>query len=265
MTQWPATLAEVKRVVQHWVGGCSTDVVRSLFELERGIDLAGDNGFLVGPTLTHAIPMELVQDCNVQHVDGARLVRLGCYLAFHNCETFATHANVVELNRRRTPFWTGVFDEYSAATMPPAIFTETLHAVQHPTINRLVWRAANSVMSSCDPCLVSDRMYETLNVPVAMTTVSAHSSLMSFVESAGLCVTRCDKGVGVLQYPCSALTMSRQDHLVWLLVAVFYCPYEELPPSFKELKEWIRDHAITHELGVIQTIMKEWRLAHTEQ
>lgn len=265
MAQWPGTLREVRGVVRHWVDGCGTDVVRTLFELERGLDLAADNGFLVSPTLTHAIPMELVQNCNIQHVLSERLVRLGCYLAFHNHQNFANHVYVVELHKARTPFWEGIFKGYSAATSPPTIFAETLRCVQHPTINRLVWRAANSVMSSCDAVAVCERMCETLNQPVVMSTQAAHASLVHFIECAGLHVTRCGKGIGVLQYPGGALTMSRQDHLVWMLLAVFYSPYDELPSSFRELKEWIRDHSLAHEMGVIQTIMKEWRLAHTAQ
>ena len=260
--QWPCTGEEMMRVVHHWVEGCGADVVRTLFEMEGGMVQRVENGFLVCATMSHAVPLSIVPSAGPQEIMAESLVDLGCCLAWRRRDMFVTHASAVEHNRKRNAFWGGMYARLLSHSTAPGPFCEVLRSVQHPSLCRLVWRAACGVLSACDPDAVSKMIYSAASHPVAVTDKKTHASLMDFVRAAGGHVWPCTKGTGVAQYPCASLTMSRPDHLLWIILCVFYHRDDDMPGAFKQLKQAIRSHADEHDKTVVQAIMEEWRLDH---
>ena len=262
---WPETMDDVRRVTQHWVVGCDADVVATLYQMENGTVYRSENGFLVSDDMQHALPHDVVPDSGPQSCSPGDLVRLGCYVAWHARLTFAKHVHLVEMNRTRNDFWKALHAVYIRSVSPPTHFQEVLNSVQHPTLRRLVWRSANSVLASCDQAVVSSKMEELLSHPVPMTSSKAHASLRHFVGCTSAQVVPCERGVGVVQYPCAALTMSRVDHILWVILSVFFRPAESLCTEFADFKSFVEDHSKGHPLNAMQTILEEWRQEHRRQ
>jgi len=261
--QWPSSFDEVRRVARHWVTSCGADVLSALAEIEFGLDMAYDNGFWTGRGLPHAVPVGHVPHEQVRRVEPEALVDLGMFLALHDRRHFASACDLISRNVGRGGLWPLLHKEIQEHTHMPPLMHDVFFAIKHPATRTFVWKTFLHISSTYAADAVEQEIVATMAEPLPICSVPEHECVRELVTMGGIVLSNNHKKLGVLQYTGIAIGMSRIDHYLLVLMAVYSTTTNPLPRPLAALRAKLAERRAHHTKTNAQRIKELWNLGHT--
>ena len=189
---------------------------------------------------------------------------MGACLAWHDPARFYEAAHIVELHRHSNVFWKELFREFSRATSLPPLVSNVYHAVHHPKLRKFLWNVGMNIAEYMDVQSVCDKIKVVAAHPLPVCSVEEHNCVVAIANGTGVSLTKtAAKHVASLQYAGVGVSMTKPDHLLFVLVAAFGKDCLHLPVPILELRTWLKAHRKNRVRTTTQLVLQDLRLGHT--